>query len=264
MSLESDIDALYKLPLSEFTAARNALAKRMGGDDGKRVKALVKPTSVPWIVNQLCWKARPRYDALLRAGAALRKAQIAALGGRDRDNGASLAKATAAHERALADAVRAAAQLATAAGERAATDHLSRMLEAVSLAPTHPPTRGRLTAMVQPAGFEALAGITPALRLVRPAATSARRTTIDTAPAARAPAAPSRAELAREARKRQRLEEQARRRRETATAEAKRALTRALAVEARAKTAVDRAYETLERVRNERRAAEHALRQCES
>jgi hypothetical protein len=43
------------------------------------VKALKKPTLVPWAVNQVYWHARPVYDRLAKSGAALRSAQIAAL-----------------------------------------------------------------------------------------------------------------------------------------------------------------------------------------
>jgi hypothetical protein len=57
-ALDAKIDDLYKLPLSEFTSARNALAKTLGKDDGaKIVKALEKPTVVPWAVNQVYWRA---------------------------------------------------------------------------------------------------------------------------------------------------------------------------------------------------------------
>ena len=44
-AFDDKIDDLYKLPLAEFTAARNALAKSLSGDDAKRVKALAKPNA---------------------------------------------------------------------------------------------------------------------------------------------------------------------------------------------------------------------------
>ena len=71
MNLDPRIDDLYRLPLNEFTAARNALAKTLGGDEAKRVRALAKPTLVPWALNQLFWKARPTYERLLKSGDAL-------------------------------------------------------------------------------------------------------------------------------------------------------------------------------------------------
>ena len=62
MSLEDRIDELYRLPLGDFTLSRNALVKTLTGGEAKRVRSLVKPTVVPWAVNQLFWRARPTYD----------------------------------------------------------------------------------------------------------------------------------------------------------------------------------------------------------
>jgi len=78
-ALDAKIDDLYRLPLSEFTGARNALAKTLTGDEAKRVRALEKPTVVPWAVNQVYWRARSTYDRLMKSGEKLRAAQIAAL-----------------------------------------------------------------------------------------------------------------------------------------------------------------------------------------
>ena len=70
--VESSIDDLYKGLLSEFVPARTRLAKTLTGPEAQRVKALKKPTLVPWAVNQVYWHARPVYDRLARSGAALR------------------------------------------------------------------------------------------------------------------------------------------------------------------------------------------------
>ena len=107
----------------EFTAARNALAKTLKGAEATRVKALVKPTAVPWAVNQLYWHRRSTYDRLLTAGGVLRDAQIAALGGRGAA-GATSARANEAHRKALAEAVRDASALASEQGVHPATDQL--------------------------------------------------------------------------------------------------------------------------------------------
>lgn len=155
VALESEIDRLFQLPLSEFTAARNALAKTVKGDDAARVKALAKPTVVPWAVNQLYWRDRRTFDRLLKAGGALREAQIAALGG----GRADLRRATEAHRTALADAVHSATALATGGGASPQADQLARMLEAVSLSAEPAAGAGRFTETIQPSGFEALAGI---------------------------------------------------------------------------------------------------------
>src|SRR5689334_9255025 len=61
------VDRLYSLPLDEFTAARNQLAKdiRKGGDReaADAVKSLKKPSIEAWTVNQL---ARDHEDEISR------------------------------------------------------------------------------------------------------------------------------------------------------------------------------------------------------
>ena len=64
-ALDAKIDDLYRAPLNDFTAARNALAKSLSGEEAKRVRGLAKPTLVPWAVNQVYWKARATYDRLM-------------------------------------------------------------------------------------------------------------------------------------------------------------------------------------------------------
>src|SRR5688500_5633651 len=63
-SVDSEIDRLYQVPLAEFTAERNALAKRAGGQSAE-IRALQKPTVPAWAVNQLYWKERRVYDELM-------------------------------------------------------------------------------------------------------------------------------------------------------------------------------------------------------
>jgi hypothetical protein len=157
-SVEDSIDDLYKQPLSEFTATRNALAKSLSKDDAKRVKALAKPNLVPWAINQVYWRARGVYDRLLKAGDRLRKAQIAALEGKSAD----VRAASDAHRHAIAEAVAEAERQAGASGSKPSADALTRSFEALSLAAEPLEPHGRFTEAMQPAGFEALVGITPA------------------------------------------------------------------------------------------------------
>ena len=159
--IEARIDELYQLAPGEFTAARNALAKTLKGAEATRVKALVKPTAVPWAVNQLYWRRRSTYDRLLAAGGVLRDAQIAALGGRGGPGapGADLGRANDAHRKALADAVREANEVASGHGIKPAVDQLSRMLEMLSLRAEEDESPGRHLDLVQSSGLEALAGI---------------------------------------------------------------------------------------------------------
>ena len=146
---------MYRAPLSGFVAARTALAKTLTGDEAKRVKALPKPTLVPWAVNQVYWRARATYDRLMKSGEQLRKAQVATLEGKKAD----LRAATEAHRRALADAVQQATTIASADGAHPASDALMRTFETISLAPDQSEAPGRLTQALQPAGFEALSGV---------------------------------------------------------------------------------------------------------
>jgi hypothetical protein len=157
-SVGPQTDQLYQLPLDAFTAARNALAKTLTGDAARQVKALRKPSAVAWAVNQLFWKSRAAYDALMKAGGALRGSQIAALKGRKADVRAAME----AHRRALAKAVERATTISSDAGVNPGADSLARMLEALSLAPAPVSGAGRYIDVVQPSGFAALAGVKPA------------------------------------------------------------------------------------------------------
>src|SRR5438552_2059905 len=87
--LDDDVDALFRLPLAEFTAARNTLAARLkksGRGDEKaeadRVKALVKPSISAWAVNQLYWDHREAFDRLIATGGRFHKAQSSRLAGK--------------------------------------------------------------------------------------------------------------------------------------------------------------------------------------
>jgi hypothetical protein len=154
-SLDARIDALYQGPLAGFVPARQALAKTLTGTDARRIKALVKPTVVPWAVNQVFWHARPLYDSVTRTGEQLRAAQIATLRGQRIE----VASATARHLRAVEKAVDAAEKSAAAYGMRPSREALARMFEALSLTGRIPEPHGRFTTLLQPPGFEALAGI---------------------------------------------------------------------------------------------------------
>lgn len=189
---EARIDALYALPLSEFTAARNALAKSLTGAAAEQVKRLAKPAPVPWIVNQVYWRARSVYDRLIESGAALRRAQIAAIEKPATSDRASAKQrqqrqdAAAAHEKAVASAVHQGIRLATAAKLNPPVDVLTRFFEALSLAPEHPGPRGRLTQVIEPTGFGVFAGV------VSPAAAAVREPSDDASGSTRRSGSPDR------------------------------------------------------------------------
>ncbi len=80
--LDDQIDQLYQLPLDEFTAARNALAKDSGASE---VKKLEKPNLAAWTVNQLYWRHRKAYDEVIKAAERMRAAYKQMLAGKTAD-----------------------------------------------------------------------------------------------------------------------------------------------------------------------------------
>jgi hypothetical protein len=154
--IEGAIDDLYQRPLTEFTSARNALAKTLPPAEAGRLKKFTKPTPPAWIINQVYWRSRSVYQRLIEAGTALRTSQLNVLAGGGRDR---LQRATEVHRKAVADALHQALRHAAAAGLRPQPDSLSRSLEALSLAAAPPDPPGRLTDVIAPAGFEALTGV---------------------------------------------------------------------------------------------------------
>jgi hypothetical protein len=151
--LETDIDRLYQLPLEEFTAARNALA-RTAGDDAADVRQLVKPSIPAWAVNQLYWKQKELYDTLIDASTAVRKTHKTILGGRRAD----LREPTRAHEEAVDAALKGALALLQEAGHPATEATRQGVLTTLRALPTNEPP-GRLTETLQPGGFEMLQGL---------------------------------------------------------------------------------------------------------
>lgn len=107
------MDELFDLPPAAFTAARDALAKKLkaeGDEDAAaEVKALRRPTVAAWAVNQVARSSPELIDAVVAAGAALADAQSAVLGGGDKKG---MRTAMAARRDAVAAATRAAVKLA--------------------------------------------------------------------------------------------------------------------------------------------------------
>jgi hypothetical protein len=264
VSLDDHVDELYQRPLTEFVAARTALAKTLKGEQAALVKRLEKPTLVPWAVNQLYWRERKTFDRLMASGRELRAAQIAALKGKSSD----LRAATTNHRAALADAVATATQLAAQAGSHPQPDPLSRMLEALSLAQEPPGRLGRLTELLQPAGFEALAGVTPAARPSPPSRASKSEAAAPhgNRKAAHGPAATARATPAAESAAERRRAEQAAAERKAAQAAVQAAegqLDRARAAQSRAEAHADAVRQQLERAEGAVADARKAVAQAE-
>jgi hypothetical protein len=171
--LDAEIDGLYRLPLEEFTAARNELAKQ-AGKQGAEIKALAKPPVAAWAVNQLYWHRRPDYDALVTAAQHLRQAHAAVLGGKTAD----VRSAGKAHEERVTAALDAVLEILNEAGHPASDTMRQPILTTLRALPSADPP-GRLTKTLQPGGFEALAGL------------SIRGVKIPPAPPVSAPAKPA-------------------------------------------------------------------------
>ncbi|MDC3981653.1 hypothetical protein [Polyangium jinanense] len=163
--VEAEVDHLYGLPLGEFTAARDALARRLRSEgrreEAKAVAILPKPNQAAWAVNQVFRGRRAKFEALLDAGDRARAAQIGALtGGRTEPFRAALKD----EERALGELLRAAREALSAAGLGVSEAQIGRIAETLR-ALAHRPDgrvlldRGRLVREVDPPGFEVLAGL---------------------------------------------------------------------------------------------------------
>lgn len=151
--LDTEIDRLYQLPLDEFTAARNALAKA-SGKDATEVRQLAKPPLAAWAINQLYWKKPDIYEALTKASLALRQTHKTILAGRRVD----LREPTREHEEAVDAALKATLAILQGAGHPA-TDTTRHAAQTTlrALPSSEPP--GRLTEILQPGGFEMLQGL---------------------------------------------------------------------------------------------------------
>jgi DNA repair exonuclease SbcCD ATPase subunit len=169
-TLEREIDRLYALPLDEFTARRNELAKRLkkqGEEDAAdEVTALVKPSVPAWTINQLARRQKKEVQALLTTGTRLRKAQERALAGGGPD---ALQAARAEERESVRDLTQRAAAILEEAGRPATRAVLERVRATLGAAVLTDPERaalkaGRLTTEVQVSGFDALAGIRPAAK----------------------------------------------------------------------------------------------------
>ena len=82
--LDAALAALYQLPLEQFVATRDQLARRLraAGDRATaRQVGLRRPPVSAWAANQLGHAAPNAVAELLEAGAALRQAQQAAVAG---------------------------------------------------------------------------------------------------------------------------------------------------------------------------------------
>ncbi len=160
--IDAEIDTLFQRPLAEFTSARNALAKHLNHEgrtlDAERVKALAKPPAPAWAVNQLYWQDRKAIERLLTLGERVRKAQTGQL--KNADLRALLDEKKQMTLALLANA----SAILEEAGHAASPDAMRRVsatLESLAAwgAMDGVPRAGRLTADLDPPGFDTLAAL---------------------------------------------------------------------------------------------------------
>ena len=158
----AEIDALFQLSLAEFTGARNALAKQLQNEgrtlDAARVKALAKPPAPAWAVNQLYWQDPKAFERLLTLGERVRKAQTGQL------RNADLRALIEEKKRMTTALLTKASAILEEAGHAASADSMRRVsatLESLAAwgSMEGVPRAGRLTADLDPPGFDALAAL---------------------------------------------------------------------------------------------------------
>jgi hypothetical protein len=232
---DDDIDHLYQIPLDEFTAARNALAKRSGAD-APAIRRLQKPTAPAWAVNQLFWHRRRTFDQLASAAERQRDAHARRFSG----EGAGVEKAEAAHAAAVAAAVRDATSLLGGAGDDVTPATVAAITETLRAFPWAE-RAGRLARPARPQGFEALVGLLP--KGGAPAKRLAKVVAFKRAEEQRAPGATRAERAAQEAENRRR-----------AIGELKTELGKARAAERAAMATLARARRPVERAETRRKA----------
>jgi hypothetical protein len=160
--LDAALAALYQLPLEQFVATRDQLARRLRAagdrDTARQVAALRRPPVSAWAANQLASAAPNAVAELLEAGAALRQAQQDALAGQP--GAARQLRTATAHLRAAITRLSARAEtLLVRAGHAASDATLARLAATLQAAATGDEAtraalaQGRLPGDLDPAGF---------------------------------------------------------------------------------------------------------------
>ncbi len=173
-ALDEKIDELYRLPLGDFTKARNELAKTLAAANKKHVSSLAKPSLPMWAINQLYWQDGPTYKALVDAAEKLRATHRSVIGGRQADTRTADQLHRTTVEKAFAKAVKVAERSGVPLTDTA-RETIRRTLAAL---PSEEPA-GRLTRPPEPAGFTLLTGIKvrdtePKVKGPKPTATANR------------------------------------------------------------------------------------------
>jgi hypothetical protein len=148
-----EIEALYRLPVDEFTSERNNLAARVAADGDKErareIKALKKPNLAAWAVNQLA----ERHAAGLKELVSLNEAMAA------EPNPAALREASNSRRKLIARLVAAASKILAAEGHGASSNTMEDVSQTLQAGVTGDDAAsllsGTLTRPLTPAGFGA-------------------------------------------------------------------------------------------------------------
>lgn len=164
--LDLELDRLFQLPLSDFTAARDDLARRLRGEgrreDADRVKQLRKPTVAVWLVNRVAREHELDVKRLTKVGETLAQSHATLAAG---NRSGEFAEARREEQRTLEQLARAVRELAAREGVgEGAVPRATETLRAASLSDEGRELlrRARLTEELEPPGFEALAGLSGA------------------------------------------------------------------------------------------------------
>jgi hypothetical protein len=160
--LDAALAALYQLPLEQFVATRDQLARRLraAGDRviARQIAGLRRPPVSAWAANQLAHAAPNALAELLEVGAALRQAQQDALAGQP--GAARQLRTATAHLRAAITRLSARAEtLLVRSGHAASDATLARLAATLQAAATGDEAtraalaQGRLAGDLDPAGF---------------------------------------------------------------------------------------------------------------
>ncbi len=186
MDVESDITALYALPLEEFVAARNALAKRAKSEASAElaasIKALRKPTTTAWLANQLARERADTVDELVGLGEQMRAAT-------DSRDGDRLRELAARRKELVDELLTAAAALARTANYGMSDDVSSGLGETFHAAVADPDAgaelrAGRLSKALQNVGFGPVSGSGEAAEVISLSRAREARNRQEPAPAA--------------------------------------------------------------------------------
>ena len=151
--LDDRIDQLYQLPLDQFTASRNALAKE-AGPRAAAVKKLEKPNLAAWTVNQLYWRERKIYDDVIKAAERMRTVYKQMLAGKSAD----VRGAEDIHQDALKEAKQAARRILEEGGHPHPDTVMMPVAETLDALPGAE-APGRLTKPLRRMGFNVLEGV---------------------------------------------------------------------------------------------------------